>query len=45
MFKTSQKGPTRKGPPRASQKETPKRKIGMKGTRRGTLKASQKGLE
>jgi len=47
MLKTSQQVPIRKGPPRASQRETPKRKIGMimKGTRRGTLKASQKGLE
>jgi hypothetical protein len=40
MSKTSQKGPTRKGPPRASQRETPKRKTG-----KGILKASQKGLE
>jgi hypothetical protein len=40
MSKTSQKGPTRKGPPRVSQRETPKRKIG-----KGILKASQKGLE
>jgi hypothetical protein len=45
MSKTSQKGPTRKGPPRASQRETPKRKTGMKETRKGILKASQKGLE
>jgi hypothetical protein len=45
MSKTSQKGPTRKGPPRASQRETPKRKTGMKETRKGKLKASQKGLE